>query len=379
MLSLSDLLKPSTRDQIVQELLDVATSVGLDVTSWQPGQPLRTLLVTVSDRMARQTVDIVEIVKGGFGDLASASWTALWAKSTYNVDAIAALQATGVGTATNSSASNYTKQVGEFIVAHATTGKIYRNTAIIVIPANGSLANIAIASDEFGTASNAAAGAITTVVSALVGVTFTNPAAVLGADAETPAAIVTRARAKLGSLSPNGPKDAYNFIATTPAYSATGTPITRSTTTANPVTGLVTTCIATAAGTPVGGDVAIVQAAEDKWAEPWCVLDTVVGASNNTINITYHIWIKGSILTSAQIQTAISTALTTYFSTVPIAGIILPPAAGFVYLEEISQVIRTATPGILRVAIALPAADISIAATEVPVLGTVTATVTVVS
>lgn len=370
MLAVSDLLKPSTRDQMLQLLLDVATSVGLTVTSWQSGQPLRTFLTTVAQKLADQSVTVVQIVQGGFGDLASGDWATLWAKSIYNVDVIAAQPATGYVTATNTSASNYTEQIGQFIVAHGTTGQTYRNTAIITINANSSLANIAVAADVPGTIGNAAPAAITKVITSLVGVTVTNPAAVLGADVETPAALVARARTKLGSLSPNGPKDAYNFVATTPTYSATGTPITRSTTTADPTTGLVTVCIATAAGAPVVGDVAIVQAALNKWATPWTVTATAVAASNNTINITSTVWIRGSLLTNAQIQAAINTALSAYFATVPIGGVILPPATGYVFIEEISQVIRNATPGILRVAVALPAADVSIAATEVPVLGT---------
>jgi hypothetical protein len=379
-LSLSDLLKPQTRDQVLQEMLDVAATLGLPTTAWQPGQPIRTLLTTVSQKFADFTTTIVEIAKGGFGDLASAGWAQLWAKSTYDVDMVLAQPATGVGTATNTSPTTYTLNAGDLIVAHSVTGRTYRNTAPIVIPPNGSLANIAIQADVVGTGSDAAPGFITVVVSSLVGVSFTNPASVLGADDELPTALVSRARSKLGSLSPDGPKEAYNYVAETPAYSATSTPITRASTTGDPVTGEVTLTLATATGAPTGPDVAIVQTAINKWAEPWCTSATAVAAVNHTIDVTYAVWVRGSLLTVAQIETAIGDALAAYFSTLPIGGTVLTVGApGQVFAEEIGRVIGGATPGIIRVALSAPASDVTIATSEVPVLGTISPVVTVVS
>lgn len=174
-----------------------------------------------------------------------------------------------------------------------------------------------------------------------------------------------------------GAKGAYDFVATTPELSATATPITRSKTIADITTGYVTLYIATADGAPVGGDVTIVQAAIDKLAEPWTANATAVGATNHAIAVTYQVWVQASSLTVAQIKAGIAAALSRYMSAAPIGGFIVPPDTGDIYVEEIEGVVRNATLGVLRVAVTVPAADVVLAVNEVPTLGTVIGTVTV--
>jgi hypothetical protein len=48
-----------------------------------------------------------------------------------------------------------------------------------------------------------------------------------------------------------------------------------------------------------------------------------------------------------------------------------------IYAQELSQVIGTATPGIVLVDMTVPGGDTAIAVNEVPKIGTVTGTVTV--
>lgn len=374
---LSDLLKTKTRDEVLDELLALAVSFGLPTTAWQPGQPVRTILTLVAQKLSDLTPTIVETVKGGFGDLATLAWARLWAKSIYDVDAQLAEAATGYVTFTNASATPYPLNPGQGIVAHATTGKTYRTQGAITIPATGSIANVAIQADEVGTASDAAPGAITTMVTSLPGVTVTNPLAVLGADDETAPSLVARARSKLAALSPKGPKDAYDYVVKTLA--ATTVPITRGKTVADPATGIVTEYVATAAGAPSGGDVAIADATVHQWAEPWCVTSQAVGASNHSVDVTCQVWITGSNLTPTEAQTAIQLALAEFFKTVPIGGDIIPPATGpggVIDHGVLTEVIGVAVPGIKKVALTVPAGDVALAANEVAVLGTPTISVT---
>jgi hypothetical protein len=376
-LTIADLITVEERDDVLATLLALASLLGQPTTSWQEGAPILTMLTTDAQKMADLTSLAVEITKGGFGELLpSDSWADRWALSRFNVNRVPATQATGAVNAANSSASIYTLAIGQLIIAHATTGKLYRNTAAIVIPAGGSLSGIAIAADEAGTASNAAPAAITTVVSSQVGVTVTNPLSVLGTDKETTAALVTRARAKLGALSPNGPKDAYNHVATTPALSTTSTPVTRTRTVTNDATGAVSVYLATASGAPSAPDVAIVQSAIDTYAEPWGVTATAIAAMAHVVNITYQVWVQGSQLTSAQIQTAIATALAAFFATLDLGGYVIPPDTGDIYTSTLQIVIAGATPGIRRVTITVPAADVVLTSNEVATLGTLTPTVT---
>lgn len=382
--SLSDLINPKTRDAFITEMLAVADSLSLPTTAWQPGQWTRTMIALFAEGSSAFTKLIVEPIRGGFGDLLSSDdWADAWAKGQFDVDRTPAVTAsTDTFTATNSTGVGYPVAAGDMIVANPITGKTYRNQAAIVIPAGGSL-QFAIAADEVGTGSNAAPGTITTLVApSLIGVTVTNPDACLGADKETTPNLVIRSRAKWGSLSPNGPKSAYDYVATTPflpdgtPLSNTATPITRAKTVTDPLTGAITVYIATASGAPSGPDVTIVQNAIDTWAEPWCTTATAVAATPVSVAVTYHAWIR-STLTSLQLQNAIAAALAEFMSSVPIGGIVIPPAAGFVYVEELDVVISGANAGTVKVTISLPAADVPVAASEVPVLGAITPTITI--
>jgi hypothetical protein len=111
--------------------------------------------------------------------------------------------------------------------------------------------------DAQGAASSAAIGAITSLVTAIVGVSCTNTTAATGTNAESNSALVTRDRNKLQSLSPNGAKGAYAYVATSAtlapySLSLKGGPITRVTVAVNPNTGAVTVTLANASGAPAG-------------------------------------------------------------------------------------------------------------------------------
>ncbi len=376
-LPIDQVITVTTADEIETEVLSLCATAELSTSAWQDGSVVRTIITILSQVIAAKSELEPEIAKGGLGDLASPEWAKIWAQSIYDVLFVEAASATGTVDLANSSATVYTPAAGELIVANTNSGQTYRNLNALTIPASGSLADVAIQADIVGIAGDAAPGEITTLVSALVGVTVTNPVAVLGADEETTSALVARTRAKLGSLSPLGPKDAYNYVAQTPELAATSTPITRSKTTADSATGEVTVYCATAEGAPISGDIDIVQAALDKWAEPWCVTATAVAANELSVDITYQVWIRTS-LTSAQVQTAIELALLHYLASVPVGGVVVPPDDGSIYVESITHVIHTTFPGIERVLVTIPAADLDLAAYEVPVLGTITPTITII-
>lgn len=377
-LLITDLITPEERDDVVATLLAVAALFDAPTTSWQEGDPILTQIMTAAQKMADLSVLATEITKGGFGELLpSDAWADRWALSRFNVTRVPAEEATGLVTFTCSAlAAGTTYAPGEIIIAHATTGKTYRNTANVVIVPSTTVTAQTIAADEVGTASNAAPNAITVMVSSIVGVTVTNPASVLGADQETTPALVTRARKKLGALSPNGPKDIYEYVATTPEFSATATPITRTRTVLDEATGDLNVYLATASGAPIAGDVTIVQAAFDTTAEPWGANASAIAATEQTQAVTYHSWVQGSNLTAAQIETLQATALAEFFATLAIGGDVLPPDTGDLYVETLQQIIGAAVPGTRRVVVSVPAATVAITANKVFVLGTVTPTTT---
>ncbi len=124
---------------------------------------------------------------------------------------------------------------------------------------------VAVSADVAGAAGTSAPGTITVTTTTNVGVTVTNLVSLTGSAAESNAALVARCRAKLGSLSPNGPSGAYKYFALTSSQllgktsDATATPvtlaggaITRALVQANKVTGTVTTYVANAGGVVSG-------------------------------------------------------------------------------------------------------------------------------
>ncbi len=290
---------------------------------------------------------------------------------------VPATQAPGLLTITcGAGAAGMTYQIGEVIVAHATSHQTYRNTAPITVVPSTVLTDQPFAADVAGAESSAAPGAITVLVSSLVGVTCTNPASFVGSDKETTPHLVTRALSKLGSFSPNGPKDAYNYVATSPELSATSVPITRTRTVLDEVTGDLTVYLATAAGAPDGADVTIVQTAIDEKAEPWGANAIAAAGTEMVQDVTYQSWVRGSNLTVAQIEVLQAAALALYFSTLEFGGDIIPPDDGSLYKETIEQVIGSAVAGTVRVLASLPSAAVPMTPDQVAVLGTVTPTTT---
>jgi hypothetical protein len=289
-------------------------------------------------------------------------------------------------TITNGGVINHgTFQPGQLTFAHNTTGITYRNQAVVSIGAGSVTPNVAVQADVVGIVGNASPNTIQRMQTSLVGVTVTNPAPVLGADEETTTALVTRARNKLQSLSPLGPKGVYDFVARTPLdqfpmvdgtlLTPTSTPITRTRSSADPATGIVTTYIATAAGAPSPTDVTRVNLAYYRWAEPWGQKAIAAAAGELVVAVSYQVWLRSS-LTAAQVQALIEAALITYFAVVPVGGVVIPPDDGALYTEAIENVIHKAVPGIERVKVTVPSVDTTdLLPNQIPVLGSIAATV----
>ncbi len=383
-LALSDLITPEDRDSVLATLLAVSALLNAPTTSWQEGAPLLTMLTTAAQKLADLSVVAVDITKGGFGELLpSDAWADRWALSRFNVIRDPAVAAAGPLTiVADASAAGHTYAIGEIIVAHATTHQTYRNSAPVTIVPSTTITLQAFAADAPGSAGTAAPGSVTVLVSTIVGLTITNPVSWLGADAETTPAFVTRARSKLGALSPNGPKDVYDYVAKTRFFPdgtpccLTSVPNTRTRTVVDESTGVIHVYCATAAGAPSGGDIAITQAAIDAFAEPWGDTATAIAGTPVVVNITYQVWVQGTNLTSLQIQTKIATALALWFSTLPFGGYVIPPDTGDVYVEALEQVIASAVPGTLRAVVSVPASAVPLAPNQIGQLGSITPTVT---
>jgi phage-related baseplate assembly protein len=372
--SFDDLISVETRESVTGTLLGIASALGLSTTAWQEGQPIRTFLSTVAQKCADYTAVKREIVMGTFLRLATGDWLTFTASNRYGVDRNLARAATGTITLTNADPGTYTIQPGELVVAHSVTGKTYRNTASISLPP-GTLAGVPVQSEELGTANDAAPGLITHLVTTLVGVTVTNPGSVLGGDEEDDEQLRDRCLSQQESTSPMGPKGVYDYVARTPLYSATSSPITRTSGDLDTTSGTMTLYLATATGAPIGADVDIVQAAIDEWAEPQGFLATAEAATPLGVTVDLTVAIVSS-LTVAEIRTAVQSAVAQFFATIDIGGTKVPPSmTGYVYTDALKGAVIASTPGVKHVTLTSPAADVTVGAHEVPTLTSVTVAV----
>jgi len=353
-------------------IYDVLETLGVPTTGWRTGAVVRTIVALVAIIYSAATQVMALLARAGFRELAADDWLTLTADQVYGVDRIAATFATGTITLTNSGGGVYALAAGELVVSSSVSEKSYTNTAPIAI---GALATVtaAIQAVEAGSASSAAAGEIDTMVTALLGVTCTNAAALVGTDEETDAQLRLRCDNKLDALSPNGAAGAYAYVATT-ATRADGTAIgiTRVRVSAPSAVGVVTVTVADADGDVAAGDVTLINTAIQNQVVPLGVTVTTQSATELTIPVTYTLWIYTTAgLSSGEIATLVEDALRDWMATQPIGGNVIG-GTGRVYVHAIRSVIMGVSPYIINATVTAPAADVTIAATEVPVLGVVT-------
>jgi hypothetical protein len=378
--SLASLILQETKDAIYAGALAVAAAVGLPVTSWQAGDPTRTLLHVEAEKLSVLEAIVANFIASGFLDYATGVWLEILAKQVFNVDVPAATYASTNVVLSNGGGGYYPIDVGSLTLKSSISGKTFHNiTGGILASGPATSLTLTFVADEAGSASSAGVGEINTFVTALLGVTCSNAVAALGIDKQDEATTRLQCRNKLGSLSPNGPRDAYSFVALNSALTGT-TGITRSRVYGLSTTGKVTQYLAGPAGAISGTDLALVIAAILKWATPFCFTPSLFSASNLSVPVTYTVWIyKSCNKTAAQVQADIQTALLAMLAAQPIGGDVIPPATtGILAASLIESTIKASNPKIFKCVVALPSGDISLTNGQVAALGAITATVNIV-
>lgn len=378
--TLESLITPTTRDQVLADMIAIGVALGVPMTSWQQGSAALATLTILAQAIANSQTVIAALAKGGYLYLAEGDWLTLLAANLYSVDRLPASSAAGTLTITNGSAVDYgTIAAGEFLVANAVTGVIYANSASFALGPSTSV-DVDFVSQSTGAASSATSGQVTEVVQPLSGVTCTNTDAWVGTDAESDADLRDRCIAKQSALAPTGTEGAYQYVAAS-AVREDGTPIgvTRTKVTADTMTGFVTVLVATASGAVTGStgtpgtDLYIVNEDIQTQAVPACVTATVDSATTLSIDIDAIVnMLPGATQTEAEIEDNISAALVSYFSSVDIGGVI---GYGAVPISAIISAIFNANTQTADVQMNDPTVDVTIAADEVPILGALSLTI----
>jgi hypothetical protein len=386
MVSLEALITPLTREQAKASIYAVLAAVGVNTTTWKSGAVVRTIIAALAIIVAAFSALVANLARSGFLDYSTGDWLTLLARYVYGVERLTSTQGTGTITLINTGGGVFTLDPGDLVVKHATTNKTYTNTATISLGAFATLTDVPVIAVELGTASNANPGTITTFESSLLGVTVTNTTAVVGTDDESDPLLRVRCREKLGSLSPNGPWDAYAYVAKT-AKRADGSLIgvTRVHSKKDGYGNVYVYC-ATATGGVTGDntdpdtDLGAIALQIQKSAEPLGVTSHTLSAVAKSVNLVYQVWLYNtSGLTDAQVQALIATELTRYASAAPIGGNVIGADPGKIFRTDLEAVMRV-RPEIFRINVVIAGADGSgdlvFADNEAPVYGGSIGTIT---
>jgi len=380
--TLANLLVRTTKTALYETALSIASSLGLPVSSWQAGDPTRSLYHVEAELFEKLEEWAVGAISAHFLEEADGEWLKYGAKQRFNVDVPDATYATTDVTLTNASGYVYELAAGDLTFKNTDTGKTYHNTtggslAARVGIVNGTL-DVTVVADDAGSDSTAAVGDIDALVTALSGVTCANAVAAVGVDEQDPATTVAQCLAKLDAISTM--KGAYDYVARNPLLAGTSACTRVRTYTSTTDTGDVTVYCAGPAGGVTEADRILIEAGIVKYATPLCITPTVLAAANVTVPVTYtkHIY-ASSNKTAAEVAADDSDALLALFAGLDIGGDIIPPSdTGSVYQSLILSTILSAHPESIRVVMTLPAGDTALTNGQVAALGTVTATIVIV-
>ncbi len=377
--SLASLILSETKEVLYQAALSIAASAGLPVSSWQAGDPTRSLMHAQAEALEARDQNAEGYIRSGFLDYASGDWLKVLAQQQFGVTVPAPTYASTNVVLSNAGGGLYADiAAGDLTFKNSTTDKTYRNTTGGTLAAGpGTTLTVTVVADEAGSDSSASAGEIDELVTTLLGVTCTNALAAVGVDEQSEETTRAQCRARRGRATPNGPRDAYTDVALDPDLTGT-TAITRARSFPDSDVGDVTVYLAGPSGAVAEEDRALVELAILANATPLCITPSVLSVANVTVAVTYTLWIyKRCNATDAEIQESVEAALEDKFAALPIGGDIIAPATtGALYQSLIASTIRETYPAdAFRVTVSLPAGDTALTNGQVAALGTVTATI----
>lgn len=363
-LSVFALIAKQTADEIFTLALEVAELVGLPVSTWRTGDPTRTQFRALARKMASADEVQAELAKASFitgpaNERASGAWLTLRVKDVYNVEREEESFAAPTIVLDNAGGGFFEWDARGLVVASSSTGATFRAQAAGAINPLETGVSVSVVADVGGSAGTVGINEIDTIVTPpLTGVTIASSTAAIGSDAQSDVGLIEQALATLGALSPNGPVDAYEYVARN--SDLTGIQgVTRAKSDGDSSDGTVTVYVATTTAALDGPSVAAIQDAIDLWAQPLCTDATVVAGTPQTIPVTYTL-----TPVFPDKQEAIEAALDEYFAGVDFGGQVTESA-----LKAVAHAV--CGPTLIKATVVLPLSDVSLSAGVFPVRGTV--------
>lgn len=325
-ISLASLFSVETYEAILQKGLDIAEAVGLPVSSWRAGDPTRAQYHYVAEVLSTLEPSVQAIVAAGFLNSAEGDALTLLAEQLYGVERVEATFAAGDLVLENTGGGLYNIAIGDLTFRSSVTSKTYRNTTAGVLASGpGTTLEISWSADEAGTLSSVGADEIDEMVTVLLGVEVQSSEAGEGLNEESDASLRQRCLDSLGALSPNGPADAYRYVASNPDLTGV-TNVSRVEVVTEELgeyafTGRVDVYLASPTGTVDGGTVSAVSDAIAEWATPLTVTPTVQSATALPLSVEATAYVRSSLgKTEEQVQAEGETAFDDLLAEVPIGG-----------------------------------------------------------
>ncbi|NRA03262.1 MAG: baseplate J/gp47 family protein [Myxococcales bacterium] len=320
-LSIEQLTTATTVDAALELILDELESEGFPARSWQEGSVNRTEVEFLAQLMASNSTLINEITKGAYNELAEGLALTLFSASHYENDRDTGTRAQwNIRLVTTVGSGPYSPGVGDVIVQDPVLGVRFRNLNALVLTDGGATEDVFEAELIGVDGSAPGTNDINVLVTALAGVTVTNPDAsplVNGADVEGDPELQTRNTNKWATLSMSGPSGIY-IVWSLAADQAVTRANVDDTNAAG--AGAVVVYIADADAGLAGPTDAVVLAYILE-RRPLGATVTVLPAASLPVVVTYVASHDSTIFaTAAEAEAAIEAALDTYRQTFPIGG-----------------------------------------------------------
>lgn len=385
-MSLEQLISPLSRQEVEAMIYSAIEARGASTTSWAAGSVARAIITGASIVLSAFSYSVAELARSGFLRLSSKAWLTIVAREVYGVERIEATFARGEVTINNTGGGVYSLAAGDLIVRSTSTGKTYRSTQPVSIGALQTGVVVEVEAVEAGSGSSSAPNAIDALETAFPGLGVVASTAFVGQDEESDDQLVERCLGKIASLSPNGPPDAYRFVALS-AKTSSGAPagVTRVATSTDG-RGNVSVLLATASGGLLGasGDLSTplgaVEHAIHTLVEPQAITASVVPAASLEIDVEYTVHVRQTSRTPTQVRDAIDARLALELGRQPIGGSRIVVGSGYVFVDFVEAVIaeEVGSQSLIELTVSNPASDVVVEVDEAPVLGLVSGAVTVV-
>lgn len=365
--SVAALIAVRTASAIYTTGLGVATGLGVDTTTWRTGDPTRSTYKFLAEVLAEHDGYVADYIRAGFLSTAFGDWLKILAVEVYGVTPAEATFATSQVTIKNNGGGTYPIGARDLTFKSSLSGKTYHNVSATVTLSPGVQITVDVEADEAGSDSSAGVDEIDQLVTTKLGVDILGSTAAVGIDAQSDDSIKADCTASLGALSPNGPPDAYRYVATRSQLTGVQD-VTRAVATPDAVNMTVTVYLASPSGPVAGASVTAVQSAIERWATPLCVTPTAVNSVADTIAVTLSVSGSG---VPGDVTARITAALGELFAGLPVGS-----TGGYdIDPTTITTCVRNAVPQITAIPSYTPSTPTHVAEGHVPVLGAVSVTV----